>query len=106
MDLSNICKSPNLFEMRSEPANALRDGIASTHQGLISSSPLRSSARQSSCWRSDDPGRHRAIFSNWLVRFRLFHSETDQLTLGDSQSVIVGCYVIIFGAGQPHTAYG
>ena len=41
------------------------------------------------------------FFPIGLLGFNPVPSETLQLTLGDSQSVIVGCYVIIFGAGQP-----
>lgn len=108
MDLSNICKFPSLRQLRFVCANALRERRHRLYasKSLKPKPSLLSSASQSSHRRFNDPWRHRTVFPHWLVRLSSFvcpflRRNASANSFCDSQSVIVGCYVIIFGAGQP-----
>ena len=68
--------------------------------------PLLQSAGKSCRWWVNDCGGNWPILSNRLVcslNIHLVEGE-ENVDFGDSQSVIVGCYVIIFGAGEGTSA--
>ena len=79
----------------------LRNAIASAHQ-LLTSNLLTQSPRQSRSRSCNGSWRYRAILSNSFVRQQQILPFTEESAdIGDSQSVIIGLYVILFGAGEP-----
>ncbi len=60
------------------------------------------STGESGRWRDDGAGRNQSILPHRIVcplRILPRKDSPMKLTLGISQSVIIGCYVIIFGLG-------
>lgn len=95
--LKHLVFSPAFPEMRFGRAKPLRNDIASADQTLTLTS-IQSDC-QSSNRRSDDTWRYIAVLPNRVVSCLPMPPLKTLTDAFDSQSVIVGCYVIIFGAG-------